>query len=450
MILKHEVNISSKTICIIGGGISGLTLGLLTRGNVYEQHHYPGGLLASYFVNIISRVKKRGIDRDETWDALFETGGGHWMWGLENNPEVESFLSRYSRFKKYFRKSAVYLTNYNLFVPYPIQYNIRYLPRDIRDKALEELINSRTNKANCVHDVLTYAEFLKCLFGETLYEVFFRPYNEMYTAGLMYKVMPPRELKIPNDLEKIIKGAKESSIEHVGYNYVFYYPTDGWGTLTWRLCNDTKCFLGNKVTEVDVENRILTINDSTKIKCNIIYVTIPLNKFIALINGYKPSFKEPYTSVLVVNVIAKSSKVPDYHWIYLSNTKTGFHRIGYYSNVDNLFLPSSLRGRGYVSAYIEKTINPETRPHNLEKVAEEIIDEAISLNLIGEPLLYDVNFIEVAYTWRLPKSNSVEEVTKFLEKNNIITVGRYASWGKIEGITESIKDAFIKVHKYEK
>ena len=432
---------------VVGGGISGLLCGLITGAPVYEQKNYPGGLLASYCLNPYTGEKHHCKDKGDDV-AFFEIGGGHWLWGLERNEAIYRILTSFSRFNQYLRRSSVYLSDYDLFVTYPLQYHIKYLPKDLRDKALEDVITSRKENENVYHSELTFAEFLRITFGETLYKVFFEPYNYLYTAGLLYEVSPPRRMKILDDVETIIRGSNEDISKAVGYNACFYYPVIGFGPLMWRLCDEVKCYLEQRVTFIDINRRELTINNDHTVKYDILYVAIPLLEILK-INNMKDLTKnhDPYTSVLVVNVLAKKGeKTPKDHWIYVSRSKSGFHRIGYYSNVDKMFLPVKFRIGEYVSAYIEKTLKGGFAPKNLDAEATKVLDEVLELGLIGEAIAYDYNFIEIAYTWQRPGSTWIDNAIHSLLNFNIIPIGRYANWGKVEGIVESMEDVLQRVH----
>jgi protoporphyrinogen oxidase len=430
-------------VVVIGGGVSGLFCGFLTGAPIYEQNAYPGGLLASYCFNPYTGEKSHCKKREEE-AVLFEIGGGHWLWGIDNNEDIYNILRRFSDFKRYLRRSSVYLTDYDLFVPYPLQYHIRHLPRDLRDKTLEDIITSRKESRNIDYNKLTFAEFLRRAFGETLYKTFFEPYNYSYTAGLLYEVAPPRRMKVPDDIETIIKGSRKDFSVTTGYNAYFYYPVIGLGPLMWRLYDETKCHLGHRVTSIDIIRRQLIVNDNNAIKYDIAYVAIPLLKILE-ISDMKDFQRhhDPYTSVLVINVLAKRGRnTPKDHWVYVSRSKSGFHRIGYYSNVDEMFLPKKYRSKNYVSAYIEKTFRYDSSPTNLNTEVTKILKEVEELNFIGEVIALDYNFVEIAYTWQRPSSTWADNVIHVLSNHNIITVGRYAKWGKVEGIVESMKDAF--------
>jgi protoporphyrinogen oxidase len=444
LIANKNIDFTLSHGAVIGGGITGLFCGFIANIPVYEQADHPGGLLASYCLDVNSGVKWYCRNKKDNV-AFFEKGGGHWLWGLYGNPYIYKFLTSLSEFKRYVRKSSVYLSDYDQFVPYPLQYHLGSLPKDLRDKALEDIILSRREKSTVDSSKTTFADFLRASFGETLYKIFFEPYNYRYTAGLLYEVAPPRRMKVPDDLDLIIRGHKDGALHATqGYNAYFYYPIIGLGPLVWRLYHRTKCYLKSRVTSIEVGKKQFTVNDSYTIKYNKIYAAIPLIEVLKISDAKELVRKsEPYTSVLVVNVIAKKGhKTPSDHWVYISKSRTGFHRIGYYSNVDKMFLPTKYRNEGYVSAYIEKTFKGgHSEGLNLDNEVFDILDEVMNLGFIGEVIAYDYNFVEIAYTWERPGSTWVDEAIFFLVKNNIIPVGRYGKWGRIEGIVESMEDS---------
>jgi len=437
-----RVENGNNRLIIVGGGITGLFAGVTTGAPIYERNSYPGGLLSSYCININTGEKKHCKHRED-YDALFELGGGHWLWGLDKNVTIYRILTRFSRFKQYQRRSAVYLTDYDLLIPYPLQYHVGYLPKDLRDAALEDIIAARRNlKSLNDHSKLTFAEFLKLSFGETLYKIFFEPYNYSYTAGLLYEVAPPRKMKIPNDLDIILRGSKENARSFTGYNTYFYYPVIGLGPLMWKLCAETKCHLDHHVTFLDVNRKQITVNDSHSVEYDMLVATIPLLEILK-ISDMKEFLHnpDPYTSVLCVNAIAKKGRrTPRDHWIYVSKSKSGFHRIGYYSNVDKMFLPAKYRSEDYVSIYIEKIFKGGSLSRNLEAEAINMLGEAMELGFIDEVLVYDFNSVEYAYTWQRPGSTWVDNVVRFLMSSNIMPIGRYATWGKVEGVIECMEE----------
>src|SRR5215470_11986171 len=99
---------------IIGGGMTGLGVGMTTGFGVLEQCDRPGGICASY----------------ECDGYRFELGGGHWIFG--GDPVVTRLLAGASEIRSYRRRSAVLFLGgrectrelRDLMVPYPIQENL--------------------------------------------------------------------------------------------------------------------------------------------------------------------------------------------------------------------------------------------------------------------------------------------------------------------------------------
>src|SRR5260370_30469344 len=77
---------------------------------------------------------------------------------------------------------------------------------------------------------------------------------------------------------------------------------------------------------------------------------------------------DPYTSVLVLNVGARrGERCPNDHWVYFPVSRSGFHRVGFYSAVDDRFLPYSARdANDRVSIYVERSYAGGNRPAQAE------------------------------------------------------------------------------------
>ncbi len=161
------------------------------------------------------------------------------------------------------------------------------------------------------------------------------------------------------------------------------------------------------------------------------------------LTGLRNGTPNPHTSVLVVNIGAKKgNKCPPEHWIYIPKSKAGFHRVGFYSNVDNSFLPLSSRHESdRVSIYVEKAYSSgmALSEEKIQQTCEDIVNELLEWEFISEAEAVDPTWIENAYTWQYPDSNWVEKTITDLQKHNIYQTGRYGKW-KFQGITESIKD----------
>jgi hypothetical protein len=146
---------------------------------------------------------------------------------------------------------------------------------------------------------------------------------------------------------------------------------------------------------------------------------------------------------LVLNIGARKGKnCPDAHWVYLPKSKSGFFRVGFYSNVTKSFLPANLRNsNNFVSIYVEKSYPGGKIPtvSDQEKYSKMVVKELQELGFIEYPQVLDRSWVEVAYTWSWPNNKWREKAIEQLKVRNILQIGRYGSW-KFQGIADSIRD----------
>jgi len=416
---------------ILGAGTTGLSAGIGSGRLVYEATDIPGGICASYYV---SPENKKAFFRKDEETYRFEIGGGHWIFGGDNS--VLEFINRLSPVRSYERRSAVYFPDWDLYVPYPLQNHLSYLPKDIAQKALEEILQSDHTK-----DATTMADWLMLHFGKTLCELFFFPFHELYTANIFTKIEPQDKYKTPIDREQIIRGFTGKTLP-VGYNATFVYPERGLNDLMTKMAEGCKINYHKEVAEINTKRREILFKDMTGAKYESLISTLPLNRVIKLTKLSIEKPESPHTSVLVINIGArKAYKCPDHHWLYIPKSESGFHRVGFYSNVDPSFLPKSSRSdNDRVSIYVEKAYSPEKRPKDEEinKLCDEIVKELQNWRFIYEAEVIDPTWIEVAYTWSYPGHEWKQSALDVLRNNDIYQIGRYGLW-EFQGIAESIE-----------
>ena len=95
--------------------------------------------------------------------------------------------------------------------------------------------------------------------------------------------------------------------------------------------------------------------------------TLPLDRAVAFARVHVDEASDPYTSVLVVNLGGeRGAACPDCHWQYEPDSPAGFHRIGFYSNVDDDFLPANRRDGSHTSMYVERAFPGGRTPTDTE------------------------------------------------------------------------------------
>lgn len=420
---------------IVGGGMTGLAAGITSGFPVLERLDHPGGICASY-------------ERD---GYRFELGGGHWIFG--GDPVVARLLAGAGGLRSYRRRSAVLFLGArettrdlrNVLVPYPIQDNLFALPKDLRSAALAEILDSAENGSPST----TMADWLRQQFGATLCRIFFEPFHERYTAGLFREIAPQDAYKSPINKEGVRLGAERENTD-AGYNATFLYPACGLDAVSQWLAQRCDIRYGTAVARIDPETRTIETNDGRTHAYKTIVTTAPLNRTVEMAGlSERVGPADPYTSVLVLNLGVTLPDTPlarnGYHWLYIPDSSSGFHRVGYYSNVDPLFLPSGSRGDpGRGSLYIETAFPGGERPSAdaTRVLVSAIIEELQQNGLIEKVEAADPTWVDVAYTWRRPGSDWVARASSVCRDFGIETAGRYGRWS-FQGIAASLKEGLL-------
>lgn len=353
---------------ILGAGITGLAAGAKTGFQIYEASEKPGGICRSY----------------KNHEYHFEIGGGHWIFGGR-----ESFLGITT---SHARNAGVY---FNKIFNYPLQ---------------KEL----TAKTNTKKDSLK--AWLKQNFGDVLCNSFFYPFNEKYTDGIYDRI-------VQDDIKKCPKSGK-------GYNSTFYYPLSGLDVVIDSLAKNKEIHYRKKAVSINPVEKTIKFSDKSTVHYDRLISTIPLKELLNLL-GYKTDL--PYTSVLVLNIGAWARKnCPKEHWLYVPYCKSGFYRVGFYSNVIPKFAPIAR-----VGVYVEKAYFKREEP-NIEKYKKDVVEELQRWGFIGEVEVIDATWIEYAYTWLYDKQVR-EKSLKILKEMGIESIGRYGKW-KFQGIAESFRE----------
>ena len=425
----------SKNTLVLGAGMTGLAAAFASNLTVFEAADSPGGICSSYYVRPGDQ-ERCAVAPTDGEAYRFEIGGGHWIFG--GDPAVLCFMERFVNLKRYARQSSVYFQKEGLYVPFPLQNHLRFLDKDLAERALAEMAEKQG-------PFRTTKEWLGKNFGPTLCALFFYPFNQLYTAGLYDRIAPQDAYKSPVDLSLAIQGAFGKTTP-AGYNATFAYPEEGLNVLAQGLSHQCHIQHGKRVAHIDIRNNTLSFDDGTTLPYQSLISTLPLNKVMEIAHmpiGPRP---DPYTSVLVLNIGAmRGDRCPDDHWLYTPDALSGFHRVGFYSNVDPSFLPLSGRpDRNRVSIYVERAYMGGNKPSegDIARYAESTVGELQDWGFISEAEVVDPTWIDVAYTWSWPRSDWKQKALETLHKHGIYQVGRYGRW-VFQGIADSIRDGLL-------
>ncbi len=427
------MTLETLPVVVLGGGVTGLSVGWASGGTVFEAAATPGGICSSYYLRpgTTERLPQRPADGNA---YRFELGGGHWIFG--GDAEVLRFISTQTPVRTYRRRSGVYFAGSGTYVPYPLQYHTAALGATVAAQAVAELTHPTPPTDG------TMAAWLTARFGPTLTAHFFGPFHERYTAGLWTEIAPQDGYKSPVDPALAAQGARGEGVA-AGYNVQFVYPYEGLDALARRLAAGGTVRYGKRAVAIDSADKIVQFADGTAVRYDTLVSTLPLHTTLAMAGLGEGLEADPYTSVLVLNIGAvRSARCPDDYWLYVPDSASGFFRVGCYSNVEPEFLPASARAAGdRVSFYVERAFRGGTRPTDAEvqAYAEGVVKELQTWGFIGEVEAIDPTWIETAYTWSRPGSTWRADALARLEAKGITMVGRYARW-HFQGIADSIRD----------
>lgn len=152
----------TNKIAIIGAGISGMTVAHLLKDKadvtVYESDSRPGGLIKCERVN----------------GSLFHTCGGH-VFNTKRQDVLDFFWSLFDPERDFLKaeRNSTVIFNERLIVPYPVE-NHAYC---FDDATLNSILSDVISMGGAQETPINFEQFLKKQFGETLYRLYFGPYN---------------------------------------------------------------------------------------------------------------------------------------------------------------------------------------------------------------------------------------------------------------------------------
>lgn len=428
----------SQNDLIIGAGMTGLAAGISSGLPVYEAAAIPGGICSSYYMKPgDAEPVPDGASAAELDQAYrFEIGGGHWIFG--GDPTVLRYIEQAVDMVRYERVSSVYFPDTGNYVPYPLQNNLRFLDPALAATAIDEMARPKGVTE-------TMQQWLNEHFGETLGKVFFGPFHELYTAGLYDRIAPQDAYKSPVDIGLAVRGALLDA-PPVGYNTTFLYPGQGLDALARRMAESCDVRYGKRVVGIDGANRRVSFADGSQVEYRNILSTLPLNVATEMAGITTAAPADPHTAVLVLNIGGpRGPRCPDDHWLYIPASDNGFHRVGFYSNVDRSFLPRESRAEGNrVSIYVEKAFLPGQAPtaDEVTRYGAAVAEELMRWGFISAAEVVHPTWIDVAYTWSWPRSPWRGQAMSALQKVGVYQIGRYGRW-TFQGIADSIRDGFI-------
>ena len=396
------MEIRRNNIAIIGAGISGLSTAHLLKDRynvvVFEKEATPGGL-----------IRCRRVD-----GSLYHLCGGH-VFNSKRQDVLDWFWSKFMReeeFVKADRNSVVFMAD-GKHIPYPVENHIYLFDNETQKAFIEDLLTIARNEG---YEPTNFEEFLKHRFGETLYRLYFKPYNEKVWRRSLTNVplswlegklpMPTVQEMIFNNINQV----KEKSFVHSTF---WYEKMNGSQYIADKLAQDIDVCYNAGIESVERVPDGWCINgemfDAVVFCGNIkqlpsLLKGVDISQFAADID----SLEYHGTTSVFCEIEANP-----YSWIYLPDSRYDSHRIICTGN----FSPSN-NAEGKMTATVEFTD---------EISKEEIIEQLKRIPMNPKYLDHHYN----KYTYPVQDVNTrgmVASLKGHLASEGFYFTGRFADW----------------------
>ena len=402
-LIVDKINMAIR-IAIIGAGISGLSTARFfssagEKVTIFEKMSKPGGLIRC------ERIK----------GSLFHICGGHvfnskrkdvldWFW---------QFFCKDEEFVKADRKSVIFMDK-NLIVPYPIENHVYLFDEKTQKNFINDLLFSVSHPAE---EIENFEDFLKIRFGNTLYGLYFKPYNEKIWKRKLNDVpifwlegklpMPTVEEMFYNNMNHI----EEKSFVH---SVFWYEKNNGSQYIADKLANGLDIRFDNDILEIKLTERgtwIISGDEFDKV--------VFCGNIKSLPNSLKGVNIDSFINDIedleyhgTTSVFCEIEHNP-YSWIYLPSAAHRSHRIictGNFSSSNNA--DGKMTGTVEFTDYIGK---------------DDILENLNKIPFVKRYLSHYYN----EYTYPIQDSHTRElimSIKNHLEKHRFYITGRFADW----------------------
>ncbi|VDN06054.1 unnamed protein product [Thelazia callipaeda] len=456
-------------LVIIGSGPT--AMGMLHR--IYSL--VDNGSISDDDIKVIILEKEAevgGLARSVTDNKGFTWDFGVHIIGLSRYKEFEnvinSVVSKWNKIKHSVKADLAHLFKsenpVNNYVPYPVQHSIPFFPPKIRQKCISELKNLQDVHNECCSN---FAEYSANIFGNTLLDIFIRPYNRKVSlffthtyrekVGLLtvFVSVWTVELEEMNtswaigrvpciNLASIesLCGRSRHELEMNGSKsslMCFKYPKElkGIGEIWKKIAErypKSIFHLRERVKEIDVESKKIYSEDS---KCkthaydyDAILSTLPIPE-LSKISKVISNVDLKYSKVILVGLGLKHPQcewTQFVTWAYFPLPDTIFYRCTFLSNFSDNLTPDSNQ---FWSILCE--IGLRANENIVEK--EVIIRVIEGLKLKG--IITDKNeivnewFHVLPYGYPIPtvgRDKELKRCHEVFESHNIYSRGRFGGW----------------------
>lgn len=413
----------STDVCVLGGGIAGLTVRAGLRGRdvvCLEAAERPGGLL---------RMIDRGeFSFDTTVHVLF-------FRRARTRRLVESLVA--DGLHRFLKHNLVWQGGRQ--IDYPYQYHLGQLPEAVRRECLDTL--PPTGASTLHGGDPSFEAWLRTRFGDGLYRRFFGPYNQkLYGVSPSALVAAPMVWTIPSDGAEIVRRGAEPGAPPVRPWVECSYPRGRAGiealpdALASRGEGPVLC--GERVVSVDSAARVVTTQSGLRVRYQTLVSTLPLPALVACTDA--PGFVRDAAASLSaapVTVVHVGSHHDGEglraHWTYFPDREVPFYRMTRLETISPDVCPAGS------AALLLECPGHEPPPR------ANIVRWLMRVGAITSPDVAELGHVVIPHAYVLFRhgwERALATVRGWLDAAGIRTAGRYGDW-RYANIEETIESA---------
>ncbi|SFC04203.1 Protoporphyrinogen oxidase [Flexibacter flexilis DSM 6793] len=397
-----------KQVAVIGAGVSGLSVARMLQSaecevTVWEQADKVGGL----------------VKCDRVHDNLFHKVGGH-VFNSRNKAVLDWFWGQFDQENEFIkaRRNAKILMN-DKIIGYPVENYLHQLPKQTVENILSDMLALRgTDKKP--QDYPNFEEFLRSNFGQTLYELYFKPYNyKIWHTDLAQVPLGwlDGKLPMPNLKQMLLSNIvreEESTMVHAS----FFYPREGGSQfIANRLAEGLNIWLNTGLHSIERDGGQWLLNEEVTYD-EVVYCG-DVRKLASLFVHPDAATKKALEAVTALKSNGTSNlfcetDATDISWLYLPNAHIKAHRIIYTGN----FSETNSRGSKRSTCVVEFSGD-----YTYEQMCEEIKKLPGNLSPISQN--HEANSYVIQETDTRERIQNLKNLT---EPNGLYLLGRFAEW----------------------
>jgi len=412
-------------IAVLGGGLTGLTLGYLLdqeriEFEILEKEEECGGLM-------------RTLQED---GFTFDYGGSHII--FSKNKEILDFMLNLLPKNIIRNRRNTKVLYKGRYVKYPFENGLAFLPKQENFECVSSFIQNLINKEKGgLRKPSNLKEWIYYTFGKGIAEKYLIPYNEKIWKYPLEKMSLDWVGRVPNPpIGDIVRSSLGIETEGYTHQLNFYYPKKGGiqaliKSLEGKIGDHLIAKFG--VKKIEKEDGEWSISNGREKKFyDKIVSTLPIQNLMKTIDAPKEVKNAANdlkcNSLITVMLGVNRRNLNDFSWLYIPDKSVLPHRVSFPSNYSPYVTPPR---KSSVLAEVTCKMGSKIWKMRNEEIISQVIDDLHKLKIINKEdvCLSRARKTEYAYVISdISYDEKMKIVKNYVTGNGIDLIGRFAEF----------------------